>query len=793
MNKEFFEALALLEKEKGIKMEYMVEKLQTALAGAYKKQMGCEANVRLHVNPDKKEMKLFHVKTVVSEVVDPDTEISLADAKAISRRHKLGGTVETEVKTDKFSRLAAQAGRQQIIQIIREAERANQTRAYEEKKGEVITAVVYKVDETDGSLVLDTGNGRAVLPRAEQLPDDNFTVGDRLKVLVSEVHGGENRGPIVTLSRTHPALVRRLFELEVPEIQDGTVVIKNISRDAGSRTKMSVWSADADVDPEKIVPDTATDENHYDTTEQEGDELCTVLIRYFRKNGEVFCEKATKSVVVNKAFPLTPDYEGALRALSAADGGTSPEGGGIGNSRGEGMDAPNGSAPDNTSGEGQGLRPKGAKAYLYPVVVGQYERREGSIYGLGEVEGLIPNQKAINFNLAMLLLNAQQMAWGKYVVHKDALKGQVITNEPGQTIVDYTGSGQGVKRLAESGSSQQPLQLVETITQLTRSVTGASEVMTGETLGANMSGAAIAQLQSQAQQPIEELRDSFWLVKEKQGRVLAQFFKLFYREAHYTYEQKPSPSPLAAAPLPGGAAVAMPGMMPMQAPPAGTVTQGGKQVVEATFTGADYADVEFDVTCEAMSGTKFSAAGDINILDVLFAKGAISLKTYIQAYPDDALSNKSKLLELIDGEKGDREMQLQQQLQQTQAQLQESAALLEQQKATVDNVVSLIQENNRVKAMLGNLFAEANAKMNEANAQIEAGNARIGEVEGDAQELAGVLSYLEQFKGLPPEAVGEATRYVESIVKMAQMEGGVPDGLSQVPHYDATIAARQHP
>ena len=109
MNKEFFEALALLEKEKGIKMEYMLEKLETALAGAYKKQQGCEANVRLHVNPEKKEMKLYHVKTIVSEVTDPDTEISLADAKAISRRHKLGGVVETEVKTEKFSRLESVA------------------------------------------------------------------------------------------------------------------------------------------------------------------------------------------------------------------------------------------------------------------------------------------------------------------------------------------------------------------------------------------------------------------------------------------------------------------------------------------------------------------------------------------------------------------------------------------------------------------------------------------------------------------------------------------------------------
>ena len=249
MNKEFFEALSLLEKEKGIKMDYMLEKLQVALAGAYKKQEGCEAVVRLHVNPDKKEMKLFRVLNVVSEVTDPDTEISVADAKAISRRHKLGGVVEIEVKTDKFSRLAAQAGRQQIIQIIREAERANQARAYEEKKGEVITAIVYKVDETDGALILDTGNGRAVLPRAEQLPDDDFTVGDRLKVFVSEVHAGESRGPLVTISRTHPGLVRRLFELEVPEIQDGTVVIKNVSRDAGSRSKMSVYSTDPDVDP----------------------------------------------------------------------------------------------------------------------------------------------------------------------------------------------------------------------------------------------------------------------------------------------------------------------------------------------------------------------------------------------------------------------------------------------------------------------------------------------------------------------------------------------------------------
>ena len=250
MNTELFTALDLLEKEKGISKEYMLEKLEAALAGALKKERGGAAtNIRLLFNPDKKEMKLYQQKTVVEEVTDPETEISLPEAKALSRRHKMGGVVEFEVKPDKFSRLAAQAGKQVIIQAIREAEKAIVTQAYEEKKEEIITATVYKVDDTDGSLVLDTGTSRAVLPRSEQLPGDHFNVGDRLKVYVAEVRSGEMRGPLVTLSRTCPGLVRRLFELEVPEIQDGTVVVKNVSRDAGSRSKIAVYSNDPAVDP----------------------------------------------------------------------------------------------------------------------------------------------------------------------------------------------------------------------------------------------------------------------------------------------------------------------------------------------------------------------------------------------------------------------------------------------------------------------------------------------------------------------------------------------------------------
>lgn len=158
---------------------------------------------------------------------------------------------------------------------------------------------------------------------------------------------------------------------------------------------------DSDVDPELIVADET--DNKYGVIEQEGNKLCTVLTRYFRKNGEVYCEKATKTVIINKPFSLAPDIAAAGRELGFEE------------------DAPNNSLPDNHD---ETLVPEGVRAYLYPVVVGNYEIRENSIYGLGEVEGIIPNQKAINFNLAMMLLNAQEIAWGKYIVLQTLCAGK---------------------------------------------------------------------------------------------------------------------------------------------------------------------------------------------------------------------------------------------------------------------------------------------------------------------------------------------------------------------------------
>lgn len=452
---------------------------------------------------------------------------------------------------------------------------------------------------------------------------------------------------------------------------------------------------DKDVDEDTIVSDDAEDK--YGTVEQEGGGLCTVLTRYFRKDGEVYCEKATKSIIVNKAFSITPNIDEARKALGIE------------------MDAPNNALPDNHDDES--LMPDTASARLYPIVAGSYEPRENSIYGLGEVEGLIPNQKAINFNLAMTLLNSQELAWGKYIVMPNALKGQTITNEPGQVLVDYSGSGQGIRKMTEQVMQTQPLQLIDTLTSLTRVVTGSTEVMTGETLGAGMSGAAIAQLQSQAQQPAEELRDAFWLVKEKQGKVMAQFFKLFYSEKEFTYTAEQRKRDINGAELPG-------------------ISNIEEVQLSDIFSSDEYRNTEFGVVVEATAGTKASAAGDITALDALLARGAISVKSYIRAYPDDALTNRHELLRSVEEDEQSEIAMLKSELERAQAQNAELSKEIERQKGTVDKVIAVIEENGRLKAYIADLYSEASAKIREGNRMIQMGNAKILETVNDASDMA---------------------------------------------------------
>ncbi len=248
MNTEFFTALDLLEKERGIPVAYMIEKIEAALISAYKKEYGNNTNVRILIDPAKKDVKVYQQKEVVEEVENPETQISLEDAKSIAKKYVLGSVVETEVKTKNFRRLSAAAAKSVVIQGIREGERQAMQEAYETKHEEIITATVNKVDRETGNVLLETDTSRAVLLRNEQIPGEEFTVGEKIKVFVMEVNK-EARGPVVTLSRAHAGLVRRMFELEIPEIADGVVMVKGVAREAGSRTKISVFSREPDVEP----------------------------------------------------------------------------------------------------------------------------------------------------------------------------------------------------------------------------------------------------------------------------------------------------------------------------------------------------------------------------------------------------------------------------------------------------------------------------------------------------------------------------------------------------------------
>lgn len=246
MNSEFFTALDMLEKEKGIPKAYMLEKTEAALVAAYKKAYD-NMNVRVAVDEAKKDIKLYQQKEVVEEVTNPTTQISLEDAKEISKRYTVGKIVETEIKTKNLSRIAAGAAKSVITQAIREAEKAIKRETYELIREEIITATVLKVDPETGDALIDTDTSKAVLKKNDRIPGEILRVGDKIKVYVSEVNR-EDRGPLVLLSRKDPGLVRRMFELEVPEIKDGIVAIKSIAREAGSRTKIAVYSRSEDVD-----------------------------------------------------------------------------------------------------------------------------------------------------------------------------------------------------------------------------------------------------------------------------------------------------------------------------------------------------------------------------------------------------------------------------------------------------------------------------------------------------------------------------------------------------------------
>ncbi|MCL2562783.1 MAG: transcription termination factor NusA [Oscillospiraceae bacterium] len=253
MNAEFFAALDDIERDKGISKAYMLEKITLALTAALKKDHPTAAeNIFVRVDENAKKIDLYVRKTVVEEVEDPDTQMTLEEAKKIQKKAVLEEEIDVPVETKKFGRIAAQAAKQVIIQGIREAERGMVFDEFTSKEHEILTGQVTRVDPRSGSVSVRIGSGsentEGMLSPHEQVRGEVLREGERVKVYVVEVRRS-TRGPQVLISRTHPGLVRRLFELEVPEIGEGLVEVMSIAREAGSRTKMAVWSNEGDVDP----------------------------------------------------------------------------------------------------------------------------------------------------------------------------------------------------------------------------------------------------------------------------------------------------------------------------------------------------------------------------------------------------------------------------------------------------------------------------------------------------------------------------------------------------------------
>lgn len=423
-----------------------------------------------------------------------------------------------------------------------------------------------------------------------------------------------------------------------------------------------------------IVSDNET--NNYDgQIDQDGTEMLTVLTKYYRKDGEVYFTKSTKNVMLTEEMSLAPDYDKAYEIIDKKIN--------------EDIDSTN-QTPDIPEEKTS----RRYKAMYFPLVVGVYEEREGSIYGIGEVQGLINNQKTVNNILALQSYATENNAFGKVVVKGDALGDQVLDNRPGQILYDYSKvNSQGIYRLQDPQMSDMPLREVEAIMSLTRSVTSSTEVLSGEVLGRNMSGQAIAQLQSQALLPTEEKRQRLQDCKLKQGRIMEMFFRTHYDEdREFVY----------------------------------TETQFNREknknediVLRDVFNATNYTDEIFDIVVEVTAGTRSSVSGDIAMLDLALQTKAIDFLTYLKLYPSDALSDKSKLIEELENSQLNENNQLKMQVAEYENQVKKLAGVVSKQDEVVQKAMQCIKGYESLQQLAIKQNAEFGQKIQQANKQIK--------------------------------------------------------------------------
>lgn len=246
-NRELIMAIEELEKEKGISKDYLLESLENALVSAYKRNFDSAENVKVVMDKETGEIHVYAQKEVVEELEDTNTQILLENAKKIEKKAKLGDIVNIEIMPKDFGRIAAQTAKQQVLQKIREAERDLIFDEYNERKGEIVTGIIQKADK--GAVILDLGKLEGIMPLKEQIPTENYHVNDKIKAYVLNVGKGIKGVPQALITRSHPDFVKKLFELEIPEIYEGIIEVKAVARDAGSRSKVAVFSNNPDIDP----------------------------------------------------------------------------------------------------------------------------------------------------------------------------------------------------------------------------------------------------------------------------------------------------------------------------------------------------------------------------------------------------------------------------------------------------------------------------------------------------------------------------------------------------------------
>ena len=245
--KELITAMEDLEKEKGLKKEYLIESLETAILMAYKKNFDSRENAKVTINPETGEMHLYTVKKIVENVENPDLEVTLEEANKIDKKLSLGDDLFIEIVPKDFGRIAAQTGKQVMVQKIREAERNMTYTEYSDKKGQIVSGIVQKVE--NGLVIIDLEKLEGYMPEKEQIPTEKYYVNQNLKGYVMNVERGPKGTPQVTFSRSHPDFVKRLFEFEIPEIYEKLIEVKSVSRDPGYRSKVAVYSSNPNIDP----------------------------------------------------------------------------------------------------------------------------------------------------------------------------------------------------------------------------------------------------------------------------------------------------------------------------------------------------------------------------------------------------------------------------------------------------------------------------------------------------------------------------------------------------------------